>query len=131
MTRILCAWFPRWAVQRLLVRSANAGPETLPDSPLLIVEDRGGRGRFVANCCVRASRSGVKAGMPLAEAVSLLDAPPTLRQLDEEGDRRALENLARAFVRFSPRISLETDSPVESLFLDIAGLVHLFGDDRR
>jgi protein ImuB len=118
-------------VQRLLARSANAGPETLPDLPLLIVEDRGRRGRFVANCCVRASRSGVKADMPLAEAVSLLDAPPTLRPLDEEGDRRALENLAKAFVRFSPRISLETDSPVESLLFDIAGVAPLFGDERR
>lgn len=69
--------------------------------------------------------------MPLAEAVSLLRSPPTLLPLDEEGDRLALEKLAEAFARFSPRIGLETDSPAESLYFDIAGVVHLFGDERR
>ena len=56
--------------------------------------DKGKRRRFVENCCVQASQAGVKEGMPIAEAGSLLDRPPLLPPADAKGDLLAPQELA-------------------------------------
>lgn len=69
--------------------------------------------------------------MPLAEAASLLDRHPTLEPADAEGDRIALVELAERFERFSPKIGIEKGGSAESLFLEIEGVVRLFGSEER
>lgn len=80
---------------------------------------------------MRASQAGVKQGMPIAEAASLLDRPPTLQPTDKEGDLLALQELVERFERFSPKISVENDLVAESLFLEIGGVVRIFGSEER
>lgn len=69
--------------------------------------------------------------MPIAEAASLLDRPPTLQPADAEGDLLALKELVERFERFSPKIGVESDGIAESLFLEINGVVRIFGGEER
>lgn len=69
--------------------------------------------------------------MPIAEAASLLGRPPMLQPTDKEGDLLALKELAQRFERFSPKISVENDGTAESLFLEIAGVVRIFGSEEK
>ena len=112
MTRILCLWFPNWAIQRAIrcrpeLKRAGGGAGNCP------VVSKGTAGRassgtqsIVAACCGRAVKQGVRPGMPLAEAQALV-RDLKVAAYEPAADRRALVKLAEACERFSPRVALE------------------------
>ena len=85
--------------------------------------------RRVAACCPRAAASGLRVGMPLAEAAALARVRLHLEPYDAAADRKALEELAEWCGRFSPIVGIEESPAPECLLLDITGLEHLFGDE--
>lgn len=81
--------------------------------------------REVASACALAARAGVKPGMSLAHARSLVpgvtDGPH-----DPARDDRSLHALARWALRWSPMVAADRPS---GLLLDITGCEHLFGGE--
>jgi protein ImuB len=122
MTRILCLWLPNWPIQRLI----RSRPE-LDERPVALVRNEP-RGGVVVLCCHRARGAGVQPGMPLAEAQALVRGLASA-VYDPVADRRALEKLAEACERFSPRVAIEEGDEPESLLLDITNLEHLWGSE--
>lgn len=112
-------YLPRWPLQHL----CHSRPE-LRDKPVAIIQ-RGSGGAHLTSCCARAARAGVRAGMPLAEALAIC-RQLFLWEADPANDRLALESLAEWAQRFSPIVSLDADS----LLLDISGCASCFhGED--
>src|SRR3954453_15136384 len=129
MSRILCLWFPNWAIQR-----AIRGRPELKERPLTLVA-AGVRGDVrqsssVAVCCGKAFAKGVRRAMPLAEAQTLA-RDLAVATYDTAADRRALRKLAEACERFSPRVAVEESDEPESLLLDISNLEHLYGSESK
>lgn len=122
MTRILCLWLPNWPIQRVV----RCRPELKGRSAALVVN--GPRGSEVAACCGTAASHGVRPGMPLVEAQSLV-RDLGVAAYDRAADRRALVKWAEACERFSPRVALEEGEEPESLLLDISNLEHLWGSE--
>lgn len=124
MTRILCLWLPNWAIQRAI----RIRPE-LKGRPVALVVScpRGGE---VAACCRSAVEQGVRPGMPVVEAQSLV-RELAIAAYDAAAERRALVKCAEACERFSPRVAIEEETEPESLLLDISNLEHLWGTETR
>ena len=81
--RTLCLWLPRWPIQRRVVDQPS-----LSGRPIVLHARDPRRGECVAVCSTAALRQGVRAGMPLAEAMSLMrNAECGMR--NEDGQRRA------------------------------------------
>src|SRR5579871_4614227 len=101
MKRVMCVYLPGWPLQR----RAHGNP-ALRDKPLAIADPRAARGPRVVLCSRRAVQSGVRPGMPVAEALAV---EPRLLVLDAdpEEDLHALERLAEWAGRFSPVVGLE------------------------
>lgn len=88
-----------------------------------------------------AIKEGVCEGMPVSEAKSLLNSSGrfTIFEHDLEQDVRGLETLSDSLEEFSPVVGLEVIDSREfkrgrrpnSLFLDVTGLAHLFGDETQ
>lgn len=94
---------------------------------LLVAIERGNK--LVAGCCEHAERAGVRVGMTLAHARSLLtDRQVCVEPFAPEQDAKALEHLARWALRFTP---VATPDPPDGLFLDIAGCDRLYGGEAR
>lgn len=125
--RILCVWLPHWSVQRI----QGAQPE-LKGYPIAFYAESGRAGQRVVTASPAAFRAGVRPGMPLAEAQSLLSQTHRLRfePDDPPADRAALQRLAEWGQCFSPVVGLEESDRPESLLLDVAGVAHLFGGER-
>ena len=124
MRRIACIHFPNWPIQRLVV----ASPE-LRRQRLVLFSELANRGRLVAAVSPLAVQSGVRIGMPLTEAKSLLrHAVFHVFPFEPSVDRTALAQLARQMHAFSPTVGLEQTDQPQSLLLDISGVAHLFGD---
>ncbi|MEX1097300.1 MAG: DUF6504 family protein [Planctomycetales bacterium] len=126
MKRVLCAWFPDWPLQRLIV----ARPE-LRERPIVIHAEAGRRGACVTASSRFAAEQGVVPGLSLAEARTLLDpacrnVPAHYEPHDPAADAAALRELAIGLQRFSPRVGIEGP---DALALDIGGCAHLFGDE--
>jgi protein ImuB len=128
---------PNWSIQRLVV----ASPE-YRRAPLVLFTETSNRGQLVTAASPRAQLSGVRVGMPLAEAKSLLRraagsgplaAAPTFLPADPTADRRDLDSLARVLQDFSPLVGALA-APGSSgdlqftIWLDLTGVAHLFGD---
>jgi len=111
--RVLCLWFPRWPLQRLL----RARPELKRRAVAIYQQQRGLK-------VVDSNRPGVLPGTPVAEVAGLCWVAH-----DPAADRRALEELADWCEPFSPIIGLENADPPDSLLLDVTGLGPLFGDE--
>ena len=124
MTRILCLWLPNWPIQRLI----HFRPE-LRTRPV-VLEATGPRGSSVAACCATAAAQGIRTGMPVAEAKSLL-RDVVIEPHEPLADAEALRKLAEMCDRFSPCVALEEGEEPESLLLDISNLAHLLGSDAR
>lgn len=137
--RTACIALPNWPIQRLVA--------ALPEyrrAPLVLFTETGNRGQLVTAASPRAQLSGVRVGMPLAEAKSLLrrrsavhgcspSASPTFLPAQPQTDRQELEALARSLQEFSPRVGALSASghggePQFALWLDLTGVAHLFGD---
>ncbi len=83
----------------------------------------------VACTCERAERTGVRAGMTLAHARSLLRGCNVhVEPYAPDEDARQLNRLAQWALRFSPIAA--PDAP-DGLLLDIAGCAHLYGGEQR
>lgn len=90
----------------------------------------GPRGGEVAACCRAAVELGVRPGMPVVEAQSLVRNLATAAY-DAEANRRALVKCAEACEPFSSRVAIEEEAEPESLLLDISNLEHLWGSEAR
>src|SRR2546421_611535 len=143
MTRILCLWFPNWAIQRAIrcrpelkgravalvtcptVSKSTAGP---PFGRCPASSGTQSTQSIVTVCCGKAVKQGVRPAMPLAEAQALA-RDLKVAVYEPAADRRALVKLAEACEQFSPRVALEEGDEPESLLLDISNLEHLCGDE--
>ncbi len=95
----------------------------------------------VVQCCERARRMGVHAGLHLAEAQALLVGHPSRSApFDARRDDEALKSIAAWASRFSPTVALvsptvagDSTSPqgAHGLLLDIKGCERLFGGEQR
>jgi len=130
MTRLLCLWFPNWPIQRRHQQSP-----AFREQPLVLVDSRQGR-EIVGHCCDLATRRGIRPGMSLAEAKTLLQPrsgrPEVGHCLPEEPeqDQQALRQLAWECEVFSPLVGLEQEDSPESLMLDVAGCAEHFGGEQ-
>ncbi len=136
----MCVWSPLWPIQRLL----SGQPER--DGPLILFAESP-RGLYVTACSFEATRAGLRVGMPLGEARSLLPgtvaspksrrgprrsaSAPIFRRADPAADRARLQRLALHCQRYSPLAGLEEAGEPESIWLDIAGSEVLFGGEER
>ena len=144
MRRVMCVWCPLWPIQRL--RSAGSGGS----GPMVIFAE-GRRGFQVTVCSPEAAEWGIRVGMPLGEAQSLLPvsshktsrpprrnevqrekspALPVLKRADPAADRSRLQELALYCQIYSPLVGIEEAPSPESLWLDISGSEVLFGGER-
>ncbi|MBS0265337.1 MAG: DNA polymerase Y family protein, partial [Planctomycetes bacterium] len=87
----------------------------------------------VAQCSRTAVAAGVRPGMPLAEAQSLLERSRNASFVphDPAADRKLLESVAGWCARYSPLVGLEPADEPSSLFLDVTGCSHLFAGEER
>lgn len=118
--RWLALFLPRLATDRL----KRAAP-TLRDERALALYDKIGNAFELTAVDAGASKAGLRAGMPLADARAILPAL-TVFEADAEEDARALNAIAAWCERYSPVVVL--DAPY-GLFLDITGCAHLFGGE--
>lgn len=132
MKRVLSVWLPRWPLQRLcLVR-----PE-VKNRPVLLYGDVRGR-PLVRHCSRAALAGGVRPGMPLVEARTLLErgpvasgsrSPPHCEPHDPEGDVELLRSLAEWCGRYAPLVGIEEGEEPQTLLMDITGCPPLFGGE--
>lgn len=154
MKRYVCLRFPHWPLQRWYVASGGAR-KVWERAPWVVLQ--GGdarRGEWVVDCSQAAWECGVRVGMPLGEARSLVrrrgeragDGPRVERH-DPALDREALRELAERCERFSPCVGWETvvgagrdkrgsstiqaDARPAHLWLDITGIGRLFGGEEQ
>lgn len=124
--RILCLWFPEWALQRRLA----AQPEH--DRCLLLLTELKSRGAFVRHCNRLAWKRGVRPGMPVSEARTF--SRPHDRLLHEAiqpaQDRQALVGLALRCERFGFRIGLEEEDAAENIYMDVTGVGSFFSGEQ-
>ncbi|HEX5377289.1 MAG TPA: DNA polymerase Y family protein [Phenylobacterium sp.] len=122
MGRILCAWSPSWAIANWRRRNPCASPaEARPFA--LIAAERGVRQLYAVDA--QARQAGLFAGQKATDAAALCPGLVTA-EAEPEADAQALTELADWCVRFSPAVAL---SPPDGLFLDIAGVSHLWGGE--
>ncbi|MEK6675409.1 MAG: DNA polymerase Y family protein [Planctomycetota bacterium] len=108
----------------MTARSTGSDPHEKP--VVVLVSLREGK-QLVAVACEKAEEAGVRAGMTLAHAGSLLANRPVLVQpFTPDVDAANLTKLAHWATRFSPVVAV--DQP-DGLLLDIAGCEHLFGGE--
>ncbi len=151
MERIACLHFPQWPIQRLI----GQRPE-LRFQLVMLFHQHPQRGQIVVAASPRAALQGIRPGMPVTEAKSLLrraipgksSAASTTRANEtanagaarpreafyllpyEAGvDREALTAIARQLDTFSPLVGIDSQEPSASLLLDLTGLGKLFGDE--
>ena len=127
--RVLCCRLPGWTWQW---RRSE-----LPGAYHLFYRVEARRGRVVATASPAAWACGVRRGMPLAEAESLLPGPARVWPHDPAEDRRALERLAVWAQQFAPVVGVESPpagmasdqfSP-ECLLADVTHVCHYFGGE--
>lgn len=81
-------------------------------------------------CCRKSEGRGVRPGMPLSEAMSLVPRA-LLMPHDTEADAAVLSELAVRCGKFSPLVGIEEGTAPESLLLDVTGLEHRFGSEEE
>lgn len=139
----MCVWCPLWPVQRLRSEEHEQRP--------LVLFARERRGYLVTVCSPEMRAWGVRAGMSLGEARSLLPtsanrvsriqgndparrdgspALPVLKEANPAADRLRLQSLARHCHRYSPLAGIEEGDTPESIWLDISGSEVLFGGEQ-
>ena len=127
MRRALSVWFHSLSIDLTLHARRGGGErgESGQDDPgraILLVEPRAGR-TLVARCSSSAHESGVRPGLPLAEARSLLSPrEPVVESFSRERELRALRALGDWAMRFSPTVALD---PPDGLWLDVGGFERL------
>ncbi|MDB5691826.1 MAG: polymerase family protein, partial [Alphaproteobacteria bacterium] len=121
-------WRPgaRWA-REIGWSGAAGGRRPAAGPPLVTVRKIGNRVEIDA-ACPAARALGFRPGMPLATARALF-AALDVREADPDGDRVFLARLALfAARRWTPRAAV---CGADGLWLDLDGVAHLFGGERR
>ena len=122
MKRVLCVWLPEFPLQTLF----NEQPD-LKSRPAVLYTRAGSAARvFLSSADAR--RSGICAGMSLAEAQALLEMAVFLPH-DPDASLRELEQLAGWCRRYSPIVGLERSCDMDCLVMDITGCSHLAGGE--
>ncbi|HYN46567.1 MAG TPA: DNA polymerase Y family protein, partial [Allosphingosinicella sp.] len=119
-------WRPgaRWAREKPAEDPVVRSGETAA----LVVVHREGNREAIATACPAARALGLEAGMPLTQA-RVLVAGLEVRAADHEGDAAWLDRLGRfAARRWTPRAAI---SGPDGLWLDLTGVTHLFGGEKR
>ena len=131
-----------------------ARPPTATDAPVILWNEDPRHGRLVVACCRRSHALGVRLAMPIAGASEMVSrgkptgkhsersrhSEPRIELHDPWLDLQALEQLAAHLQQqISPLVAVEAldNRPwaghprhqPESLWCDITGTVHLFGDE--
>jgi protein ImuB len=142
--RTLCIWFPNWPCQRLWAERGEADERLSAAVPCVLRMHDPRRGWLVAAANWQARQLGIRPGLPVAEAVGLLEAEAAeqgeLWEHQPEHDRQRLMELAEQAQRFSPQVGLE---PIEAqlwvgrsllqpqgLVMDATGMGRLFGSEQ-
>lgn len=95
---------------------------------LLLVSTVRGK-QLVASCCESSEALGVRAGMSLAHARSLVRGVcVSVAPFAPVEDEKKLQSLARWALRFSPVVAAD---PPDGLLIDIEGCEHLYGGEHR
>jgi protein ImuB len=120
MRRVVSLYLPHWPTDR--VRRRFGEPPS--DKPLVTVQISRAH-RVLAATCPAAEAVGLHVSMALAQAQALV---PNLHIWDAtpEDDDAALRELARWALGYSPVVA---PSPPDGLWIDIAGVAHLFGSE--
>lgn len=86
-----------------------------------------GSRRVVRAACAAAQEAGLHVGMALAQAQALV---PNLHMVEAapDEDEASLRELARWAIGYSPVVAAD---PPDGLWIDIAGVVHLFGSEEE
>jgi len=114
-------------IERLRRLDRTGRSELPPDRPLVTTERQGQRMALAAVCAVARSL-GLHSGMPLTQARALVPRLD-IRPAEPEADRAVLMRLALfAARRWTPFAAI--DAP-DGLWLDISGVAHLFGSERK
>ncbi|GJM24628.1 MAG: nucleotidyltransferase [Phycisphaerae bacterium] len=93
---------------------------------MLLISTTHGK-QYVADCCERADGFGVRTGMTVAHACSLLQGSKVFQQPHTPvQDEEKVVSLAGWASRFSPVLAPD---PPDGLLIDIAGCEHLFGGE--
>ena len=101
--------------------------------PLVIWEMAGSRGERVKACCAVAAGLGVRRGLSLAEARSLLEhasSATSIVQDDPAGDRFALLSEAERGWEFTPLVGVSEGPRPEAILGNVTGCAHLCGDEQ-
>jgi protein ImuB len=134
MARILSVWCRNWPITTWRranpsfgapadVKASPTGGGFAPP-PLALIATEGGTRRLAA-VDEAAAAMGLHVGQKAADAAALVPDLVTPDH-DPEGDRAALEILCDWCVRFSPAVAIDG---LDGLFLDIAGVSHLWGGE--
>lgn len=120
MRRVLCLHLPLFAVELVARRR-----EENRSQHVVLTETVGLRVQ-VARCCRGAEQLGIRVGMALADAHSLLGATDQLlvEAHDPARDARALAGLGQWALQLSPVVAL---CPPDGLLLEAAGFERLMG----
>jgi len=120
MKRVLSIWLPRLAIERWA--KSNDYP---PDAPVVLTVE-GTHGPIIHAVTKAAAECGARPGARLTDARAL-DPALVAVPADPEGDTVLVEKLARWAGRWSPLVEVDGDG----LRLDVTGVAHLFGGERR
>ena len=129
MRRIVLIWLPAFPIDRLR-RDDRRKPQAerlngLHDGIPFALSAKEGQRLVIAAANRPAVEAGIAPGMGVADALAILPSLNT-HPAQPERDRRALHDLARWCVRYTPWAN--TDG-ADGLWLDITGTAHLFGGE--
>jgi protein ImuB len=126
MARVVSIWLPSWRTDRIETRAKDSIglPEAEPKALAVIVTGKGGKCILALNRC--AEKEGLRIGMLLTDACTLLPSLATI-PYEAEAERRELKRLAIACNCFSPWVA--PDEP-DGLWIEATGLAHLFGGEQ-
>lgn len=117
--RVLCLWFPRLAVERLVRREGLA-----PEVPVAVLRETGNM-QVIHSLTPSAQALGLSLGQPMRDAMAM--CPDLLTRLANLPREAAfLQVLARWAGKFSPWVRVEGEA---GLLLDLTGCAHLFGGE--
>ncbi|MFL6760166.1 Y-family DNA polymerase [Sphingomonas sp.] len=121
MKRIASIWLPSLAIERWA-----KGADSAPDSPVVLTVE-GTHGLIIHAVTRAAAERGAQPGARLTDARAL-DPALIAVPADPEGDAALVEKLAAWAGRWSPLVEVDG---ADGLRLDVMGVAHLFGGERR
>lgn len=128
MKRVASLYLPNLPIDRLRRIEGRGQRGTPPDPRPLIIQHRSGQRMAIAASCPVARKLGLHPGMALTQARALVP-DLEIRPAEPEADTAFLTRLGMfAARRWTPRAALYGP---DGLWLDLEGVAHLFGGERR